>query len=66
MPIFHIVLTGDFLDASGEIAIGGVLLGTVAFGLRWFGIQFVASPRHADGVVVTGPVSSSRAARRTR
>jgi Ni,Fe-hydrogenase III small subunit len=24
-----------------------------------FGIQFVASPRHADGVVVTGPVTEN-------
>ena len=26
------------------------------FDLSRFGIQFVASPRHADGLVVTGPV----------
>ena len=32
-------------------------LGNVVFDLGRFGIQFVASPRHADGVVVTGPVS---------
>jgi Ni,Fe-hydrogenase III small subunit/Pyruvate/2-oxoacid:ferredoxin oxidoreductase delta subunit len=31
--------------------------GNVQFDLSRFGIQFVASPRHADGVVVTGPVS---------
>jgi Ni,Fe-hydrogenase III small subunit len=24
-----------------------------------FGIQFVASPRHADGLIVTGPVSEN-------
>lgn len=24
-----------------------------------FGIQFVASPRHADGIVITGPVSGN-------
>ncbi len=24
-----------------------------------FGIQFVASPRHADGIVVTGPVTEN-------
>jgi Ni,Fe-hydrogenase III small subunit/NAD-dependent dihydropyrimidine dehydrogenase PreA subunit len=31
--------------------------GNVQFDLSRFGIQFVASPRHADGVVVTGPVT---------
>ncbi len=33
------------------------VLGTVAYDLGRFGIQFVASPRHADGIVVTGPVT---------
>jgi Ni,Fe-hydrogenase III small subunit/ferredoxin len=33
------------------------VLGINVFDLGRFGIQFVASPRHADGVVVTGPVS---------
>lgn len=32
-------------------------LSNVVFDLSRFGIQFVASPRHADGLVVTGPVS---------
>jgi len=32
-------------------------LGNVVFDLSRFGIQFVASPRHADGIVVTGPVT---------
>jgi Ni,Fe-hydrogenase III small subunit/NAD-dependent dihydropyrimidine dehydrogenase PreA subunit len=35
------------------------VLGTVVFDLGRFGVQFVASPRHADGVVVTGPVSEN-------
>jgi Ni,Fe-hydrogenase III small subunit/Pyruvate/2-oxoacid:ferredoxin oxidoreductase delta subunit len=35
------------------------VLGTVVFDLARFGIQFVASPRHADGIVVTGPVSEN-------
>ncbi len=34
-----------------------VALGNVVFDLARFGIQFVASPRHADGMVVTGAVS---------
>lgn len=33
------------------------VLGTVVFDLGRFGIQFVASPRHADGVLITGPVT---------
>lgn len=32
------------------------VLTTVVFDLGRFGIQFVASPRHADGILVTGPV----------
>lgn len=35
------------------------VLGTVAFDLGRFGIQVVASPRHADGILVTGPVSTN-------
>jgi Ni,Fe-hydrogenase III small subunit len=34
-----------------------VALGNVVFDLQRFGIQFVASPRHADGLVITGPVT---------
>jgi Ni,Fe-hydrogenase III small subunit len=33
------------------------VLTTVGFDLGQFGIQFVASPRHADGLLVTGPVT---------
>jgi Ni,Fe-hydrogenase III small subunit/NAD-dependent dihydropyrimidine dehydrogenase PreA subunit len=33
------------------------VLATVVFDLGRFGIQFVASPRHADGLLITGPVS---------
>ena len=35
------------------------VLATVSFDLGRFGIQFVASPRHADGMYVTGPVSEN-------
>lgn len=35
------------------------VLGTIVFDLSRFGIQFVASPRHADGIVVTGPVTKN-------
>lgn len=34
-----------------------VALGNVVFDMSRFGVQFVASPRHADGIVVTGAVS---------
>jgi Ni,Fe-hydrogenase III small subunit len=33
--------------------------GSVNFDMGRYGIEFVASPRHADGVVVTGPVSAA-------
>lgn len=32
-------------------------LGNVVFDLSRFGVEFTASPRHADGLVVTGPVT---------
>ncbi|HBA86208.1 MAG TPA: hydrogenase [Verrucomicrobia bacterium] len=35
------------------------VLGTVGWDLGRFGIQFVASPRHADGVLITGPVTQN-------
>lgn len=35
------------------------VLSTIVFDLGRFGVQFVASPRHADGIVVTGPVSEN-------
>jgi len=35
------------------------VLNTVVFDLGRFGIQFVASPRHADGVLITGPVTKN-------
>jgi Ni,Fe-hydrogenase III small subunit/formate hydrogenlyase subunit 6/NADH:ubiquinone oxidoreductase subunit I len=37
------------------------VLGTLAWDLGRFGIQFVASPRHADGMVITGPVTTNMA-----
>jgi Ni,Fe-hydrogenase III small subunit len=33
----------------------------VQFDMGRFGIEFVASPRHADGVVITGPISQNMA-----
>jgi Ni,Fe-hydrogenase III small subunit/NAD-dependent dihydropyrimidine dehydrogenase PreA subunit len=35
------------------------VLGTIAWDISRFGIQFVASPRHADGLLITGPVTQN-------
>lgn len=35
------------------------VLTTVGFDIGRFGIQFVASPRHADGLLITGPVTAN-------
>jgi Ni,Fe-hydrogenase III small subunit/NAD-dependent dihydropyrimidine dehydrogenase PreA subunit len=35
------------------------VLSTVVWDISRFGIQIVASPRHADGLIVTGPVSEN-------
>jgi Ni,Fe-hydrogenase III small subunit/NAD-dependent dihydropyrimidine dehydrogenase PreA subunit len=35
------------------------VLGTIVFDLGRFGIQMVASPRHADGLLITGPVTEN-------
>jgi len=35
------------------------VLGTLTFDLGRFGIQFVASPRHADALLVTGPMTKN-------
>jgi len=37
------------------------VLGTLAWDLGRFGIQFVASPRHADGLIICGPVTANMA-----
>jgi len=35
------------------------VLSTIVFDLGRFGIQYVASPRHADGLLITGPVTEN-------
>lgn len=35
------------------------VLTTIGFDIGRFGIQFVASPRHADGLLITGPVTAN-------
>ncbi len=51
------VAAGDCGGCAAELA----ALGNVVFDLSRFGIQFVASPRHADGIVVSGPVTPNMA-----
>jgi Ni,Fe-hydrogenase III small subunit len=46
-------------DNSCEWELGAC--GNANFDMSRYGIEFVASPRHADGVVVTGPVSANMA-----
>ena len=46
-------------DASVEMELGAT--GNVNFDLGRFGIGFTASPRHADGVVVSGPITVNMA-----
>src|SRR5213593_3938959 len=47
------VVAGSCNGCEAEL----VALGNVVFDLGRFGVQFVASPRHADGIVVTGAVT---------
>jgi len=46
-------------DNSCEMELNAA--GNVNFDLGRYGIEFVASPRHADGIVITGPVSENMA-----
>ena len=48
------VCAGSCNGCEAELTV----LNNVVFDLNRFGIQFVASPRHADGLVVTGPVTA--------
>jgi Ni,Fe-hydrogenase III small subunit len=46
-------------DNSSELELNAC--GNVNFDMGRFGIEFVASPRHADGIVITGPVTKNMA-----
>ena len=46
-------------DASIEMELGAT--GNVNFDLGRYGVGFTASPRHADGLVLTGPISKNMA-----
>jgi Ni,Fe-hydrogenase III small subunit len=47
------VSAGGCMGCEADINV----LGTIGWDLGRFGIQYVASPRHADGVLITGPVT---------
>lgn len=44
-------------DNSCELELNAC--GNVNFDMGRYGIEFVASPRHADGIVITGPISKN-------
>ncbi len=46
-------------DNSCELELNAA--GNVNFDIGRYGIEFVASPRHADGIVITGPISKNMA-----
>ena len=46
-------------DNSCEMELNAT--GNVNFDMDRYGIEFVASPRHADGMVITGPISKNMA-----
>jgi len=46
-------------DNSNELELGAC--GNVNFDMGRYGIEFTASPRHADGIVLTGPITKNMA-----
>lgn len=51
----RVVSAGDCNACSSDVNV----LGTIGWDLGRFGIQYVASPRHADGLLITGPVTEN-------
>ncbi len=51
----RVVSAGDCNACSADVNV----LGTIGWDLGRFGIQYVASPRHADGLLITGPVTEN-------
>jgi Ni,Fe-hydrogenase III small subunit/formate hydrogenlyase subunit 6/NADH:ubiquinone oxidoreductase subunit I len=51
----RVVSAGDCNACSADVNV----LGTIGWDLGRFGINYVASPRHADGLLVTGPVTEN-------
>lgn len=48
----RVVSAGDCNGCAADVSV----LGTIGWDIGRFGIQYVASPRHADGMIVMGPV----------
>jgi Ni,Fe-hydrogenase III small subunit/NAD-dependent dihydropyrimidine dehydrogenase PreA subunit len=46
-------------DNSAEMELNAA--GNVNFDMGRYGVEFVASPRHADGIVITGPITENMA-----
>lgn len=51
----RVVSAGDCAACAADVNV----LGTIGWDIGRFGIQFVASPRHADGLMVVGPVTEN-------
>jgi len=51
----RVVSAGGCNGCEADVSV----LGTIVFDVGRFGIQFVASPRHADGLLITGPVTAN-------
>ena len=51
----RVVSAGDCNACASDVNV----LGTPVFDLGRFGIQYVASPRHADGLLIVGPVTEN-------
>ncbi len=51
----RVVSAGDCNACNSDVNV----LGTIGWDLGRFGIQYVASPRHADGLLITGPVTTN-------
>jgi len=51
----RVVSAGGCNGCEADVSV----LGTPVFDLGRFGIQYVASPRHADGLLITGPVTEN-------
>jgi Ni,Fe-hydrogenase III small subunit/NAD-dependent dihydropyrimidine dehydrogenase PreA subunit len=51
----RVVSAGDCNACSSDVNV----LGTIGWDLGRFGVEYVASPRHADGLLITGPVTEN-------
>ena len=51
----RVVSAGDCNACSADVNV----LSAISWDLSRFGIQYVASPRHADGLLITGPVTAN-------